>query len=180
MQAFADRPWYLPFIAFLGGLDLFILIIPTDGLLLSYVLLCPKKWIRAFIIVSFGCAAGALVLALLMRSEWGWIMQSTVTQSMGKENWEWVEGFVAQHGEAALAFLAIMPIPQFPGVVIASWTQMPTTNIFFSIFAGRLLKYVVYAYGASHAPKLLLKIPSVKKELGSLTGPASIGENPKK
>lgn len=169
IQSFADRPWYLPFIAFLGGLDLFILVVPTDGLLISYVMLRPKQWIRAFILLALGCAIGSWLLAFLIQSGAQWFHYENLTHSVGRETWEWVDQLVDNHGAWALALLALMPLPQFPGIVVAALAEMSLGTIFFSVLLGRLVKFVVLSYGASHAPRLLLKVPLLKREISALT-----------
>ena len=174
LQAFVDRPWYLPLIATLGGLDLFVLVIPTDGLLISYVMLRPKTWIRAFILTSLGCAIGALALAILIQSGAEWFTYEKLSQSVGADTWQWVDGFVENHGTLALGALAILPIPQFPGIVVAALMGMPLSSIFISVLVGRLLKFAVLAYAASHAPRLLMKIPVLRKEITTFTEPPTV------
>lgn len=171
LQSFADRPWYLPFISFLGGVDLFVLVIPTDGLLVSYVMLRPKQWVRAFLMLSLGCALGCWVLAALVQSGAAWFTYQSLIDRIGPSTWNWVDGFVENNGTLALAVLALLPLPQFPGVVIAALMGMPATTIFVAVLIGRLVKFSLLAYGASHAPKLLMKFPLLRKEITTFTGP---------
>lgn len=173
LQGFADRPWYLPFIAFLGGLDLFILIVPTDGLLISYVLLRPKHWIRAFVFLTLGCTLGALLLAFLVQSGSSFFDYQSLHSRIGGDTWKWIDTFVDNRGALALGVLALLPLPQFPGIVVAALAEMPLTEIFFAVLIGRATKFALFSYGASHAPKLLLKLPLLKQEVTAVAGPSS-------
>jgi membrane protein YqaA with SNARE-associated domain len=173
LQSFADRPWYLPLIALLGGLDLFILIVPTDGLLISYVMLRPKHWVRAFIALSIGCTLGAWALAFLIQSGSSFFDYQSLHHRIGADTWMWIDNFVDNRGALALGILALLPLPQFPGIVVAALAELPLTEIFFAVLAGRVIKFAVFSYGASHAPKLLLKLPLLKKEVAVMAGPRS-------
>jgi membrane protein YqaA with SNARE-associated domain len=174
IQSFADRPWYLPLIAGLGGADAFLLVIPTDGLLVSFVLLRPKHWLRACLFFTLFCAVGCWLLAWVIQSGAEWLSLDFFYRSVGQDTWNWIDSFVDNHGELALGVLATLPIPQFPGVVVAALAEMPLWSLFVSILAGRLVKYFLLSYAASHAPRLLMRVPFLKKEISAFTGPPSV------
>lgn len=170
LQAYADRPWYLPTVALLGGLDLFILIIPTDALLISSVLLRPRSWIRATLWATSGCALGSLALGALVQWEVADWLRTQLPETFGHSYWIWTEQFIGNHGAIALAVIAFSPFPQLPGVVIAALGGMSLPTLFLAVWVGRFVKYGIYAYIASHAPKFLMKIPLVRQELDFLYG----------
>jgi membrane protein YqaA with SNARE-associated domain len=170
-QSFADRPWYFPFLGFLAALDFYIFIVPTDALLVSSVLLRPKKWVSAFFWVGLGSALGAVALA--------GALQAGVFSVPDSETWVWLKGFFSDYGGVALALIALSPLVQFPVVVLAALSGMPLEKIFLICLVGRWIKSAVFAYVASRAPELLFKIPFLKKELEilGLSGVAKLSKS---
>ena len=71
-----DRPWYVALVGGLAALDLFIMIIPTDGLLVTSVLVRPKRWVSWFLWVSIGSAVGAAALAAIIHWDPLWLKES--------------------------------------------------------------------------------------------------------
>lgn len=157
LQSFAGRPWYFPALGFLAALDFYIFIVPTDALLVSSVLLKPKKWVSAFFWVGLGSALGAVSLAAALQTG-----VFTVPES---ETWGWLKEFFTHYGSLALALIALSPLVQFPVVVLAALSGMPLGELFVICLLGRWVKSAVFAYIASRAPELLFKIPFLRKEL---------------
>jgi len=155
LRRFADRIWYLPFISFLAFIDLFILLIPTDFLLVTYVLLKPKKWIAAMIWISLGSAFGALALAGILQYGGAELVEQWFPRVFQSGHWSSTSEFVRKHGAPALALISVSILPQQPGVVIAALSRMPLFEIFLSVLVGRLAKYALFSWLASHAPKQL-------------------------
>lgn len=164
LQKYSDRAWYLPLLSIIIGLDLFVLIIPSDAMMISSVLLRPKRWGRICLWVSAGSAFGALALAALLQWDSAWLMHflPDIFQSSG---WEQTDAFLDTHGGWALAVFSFSLLPQQPAVALAALAGMPLSLIFISVFAGRLVKYGLLAYFASHAPRLLGKVWFIRKEL---------------
>jgi len=169
LQKFTHRIWYLPLIALLAAIDLFILVIPTDGLLISSVMLRPKRWISSFLWVSLGSAVGALALAILI-----FAFGDTVIQTVGVYNFEseiWIETtqFMQNYGLLTIGVFAVGILPLQPGVILAAATGMPSLEIFLSVFAGRAIKYAFFAWCARHVPSLLGRIWGVRREVKRLS-----------
>ncbi len=157
LQGFAGRPWYFPFLGFLAALDFYIFIVPTDALLVSSVLLRPKKWVSAFVWVGLGSALGAVTLAAALQLGFFTIPDS--------ETWVWLKEFFNHYGSVALGLIALSPLAQFPVVVLAALSGMPLGELFLICLVGRWIKSAVFAYIASRAPELLFRIPFLRKEL---------------
>jgi membrane protein YqaA with SNARE-associated domain len=62
LQKFAEKIWYPPFLSVLSLIDVFVLFIPVDGLMISSVLLTPKRWKILGLLVGLGSILGALLL----------------------------------------------------------------------------------------------------------------------
>lgn len=168
VQNFIDRPWYVPFISFLAGIDLFIVIVPTEPLVISAVLLRPKKWIRIFFFVALGSAIGALALALFINLGPNEVILKWLSGAIESNTWNKTVALVNSHGVLALLLISLGPLPQQPGVVVAALAGLSVEQIFLAVLAGRCLKYGVFAWLASHSPRLLYKLKSVRKGLDEI------------
>jgi len=177
LQKYIDRPWYPYLVALLAAVDMFVLVIPTDGLLVSAVLLRPKRWARTFLIVTTGSALGALLLAWLFQHGVSAVTDKLVPLIFGAA-WNDTEAFAQSHGALALALVAASPFPQAPAVVLAALADMPLSAIFLACWLGRGAKYALFAWSASHAPKLVLRLWGVRREINELGGPPGEGAPP--
>ena len=153
-QEFTHRPWYLPAVALLAMLDVFIWVVPTDFLLIAFVLSRPNRWIPAFIWVSFGSALGALNIGLAFH------YFSNFAQSWfgGFENWNRTVEWITQYGSPAVTLCAAGPPPMAVCAGIPALLQMSIPLLFFSAFLGRLLKNSIFCYLGSYAPQVFHKI----------------------
>ena len=167
LQQFVDRPWYIPFIALLAGLDLFIMIVPTDWLLISAVMLRPKRWISCFIWVTLGSVVGAVALGYVMQLPSNPISAYVAEKATSMSAWKGTAGFMERNGTWTLGLVALSPLPQQPAVMIAALTGMQLTWIAVAVLIGRATKYSVFSWLASHAPRLLNRIGSVRREMDS-------------
>lgn len=165
LQRFADRWWYFPVVGLLAGIDLFILIVPTDAILVSSVMLQPRKWISAFIWIALGSATGALVLASLVQWDPVLVTEHWFPHTFDSALWQSTDGFFDKYGDIALFLIACSPLVQFPAVLLAGLSGMPLMQIFFVVLFGRALKTAIISWGASHAPRLLFKLPFMRREL---------------
>ena len=163
LRRFIGRPWYLPSIAFLAAADLYIAVVPTDALLISYVLVRPKSWIPAFLWVGLGSAIGSFSVGALIHYGGGDFLQSWFPGLFHSSAWESTRTFVHNHGGLALGLISASVFPQQPAVIIAALSGMPLAEIFWAIFIGRLTKYSLFSWVASHAPGLLARFSVGRK-----------------
>jgi membrane protein YqaA with SNARE-associated domain len=158
----ADQWWYAPVIGLLAFADLFILIIPTDAILISAVLIAPKRWLLIGTMVAAGSALGAVALTLLLRVEGlPWLLHFYPGIDHTKA-WATATRLVDSWGGWGLFTVALSPIPQHAAIAVAAITGLGLPTIFVTVFAGRTIKYVAFSWIASHAPKLLGRIFGVK------------------
>ena len=168
LEKHADRPWYIPTIALLAGLDLFVVIIPTDGLLVTSALLLPKKWMRLACFVSLGSALGALCLTVAIQY-WGHdFLEHLGVGALGSDSWTYWSEVLHRFGWLALVGLAAGPLPLQPGTVVAAVGNVPPSEVFTFILLGRLMKYLLLSWVATHAPNLLSRFWGLKSEVDLL------------
>lgn len=167
LQKHMDRPWYLPAVALLALLDIFVMIIPTDALLVTAVLFKPKRWWVAATYVALGSALGALILAAAV--QWDLDGLTRLFPSLFQSpSWKGTDAFLEKYGLWALALFAAGPLPYQPAVVLVALSGASLPEAFLATFLGRGGKYYVLGYLASHAPKYLENLWGVKKEMHDL------------
>lgn len=165
LQRYTDRFWYPPLIGFLAALDNLVIIIPTDGILISSAMLIPKRWFVLALSVAVGSTLGALVLAALVEFQGlPWILDFYPGVSETK-TWTLSMEFFDKYGLLLVFAVAITPFMQQPAVILASLANTPLMELAAVIFVGRFIKFFVMAYLGSHAPRLLSKLWGVKDEL---------------
>lgn len=189
LQHYTNRIWYPPLIGFLAFIDYFIFIIPTDGILISSVMLKPKNWFILSICTALGSTLGALILFQLTESYGlSWILNVYPDLNKGTF-WLWTEGFFQEYGLFLVFFIAATPLLQQPVVIFAGLAHTPLIHFLAVIAAGRLTKYLILAYIGYRSPSLLSKLWGVKNELDEIgvhidstihTAPQSNDHNPNK
>lgn len=165
LKLFVARPWYAPFIAFLSFMDNFLIVIPNDGILISSSMLKPKKWLFFAACISIGSTLGAITLSMLVQFHGlPWILSTfpTIDQST---TWTMTESFFERYGLLVVFIVAASPFFQQPAIILASLAHTPLLTLMAVVFSGRFIKFLLMAYIASHAPKLLSKMWGVKGEL---------------
>lgn len=165
LQKFMDAWWYNPTVGLLALVDNFIVVVPTDGILISSAMLKPKRWHYLALCTAIGSTAGAMILAHLIDAHGlPWILQ--LFPEMDKSQaWQWTEDFFGRYGLLVVFMVAVTPFVQQPAVILATLAHTPMLHLLVIIFTGRLIKYLLMSYLASHAPRLLTKLWGVKGEM---------------
>lgn len=165
LETFTDKPWYPFLIGFLALIDTFVIVIPTDGILISSTMLKPKRWLLYAVTITVGSSLGALLFAYVLEIHGlPWILNLYPDLTTG-HMWLWMETFFNQYGLIIIFLIAAAPVIQNPSIILACMAGISLTHIFVVIFAGRFLKYLVMGYISSHAPRLLGRLWGLKDEL---------------
>jgi membrane protein YqaA with SNARE-associated domain len=165
LQKHANAWWYAPAIALLAAADAFVIVVPTDGLLVSASMLAPRRWVYHALIVTVGSALGAWALAAILETHG---LPFLLHLNPGLEEtraWVWSDRIMDNWGGYALFLISLSPIMQQPAVALAALAGMPLSKIFLLVFAGRVLKYGFLAWISTHAPGLLKRLWGLEKEL---------------
>src|SRR5688500_6272205 len=91
LQRFANRLWYPAITGVLAALDNFLVLIPTDGILISSTMLTPRRWIILGSSVAIGSTIGVILLATVVEYHGlPWILDvwPGVNESV---TWAWTE-----------------------------------------------------------------------------------------
>lgn len=159
LKDFSNRPWYLPLVCLLAFIDLFVIVIPTEGMIVTTSILKPKRWWLTALCVTTSSSLGALALGALGR--YGgepfvtWVMGPDFFQSA---NWIRMSDWIGHYGFWGLWFIALGPLPQQPAILICALAHMKLPEIFFAVYLGRAPKYFLFSYLATHSPKWFRKV----------------------
>lgn len=165
LQKFADRIWYAPFIGLLAAVDNFVVIIPTDGILISSSMLTPRRWFILGLNVAIGSTLGAIILAAFVEIQGlDWILR-IYPDVIETKSWIWTRDFFDKYGMIIVFIIAMTPLMQQPIIIMASLAEMPLFILAIVMFSGRIIKFLLMAYIGSHAPRLLNKLWGLKGEL---------------
>lgn len=168
LQKFTDRLWYPPLIGFLALIDSFIIIVPTDGLLISSAMLKPRKWFYLAFCISLGSTIGAMIFFhLLEQHGLPWVLEYYPGINQGTM-WLWSEAFFAKYGLLLVFLVAASPVMQQPALILASAAHSPFIPMLVAVFTGRILKNLIMSYISSHSPKLISKMWGVQGELDEI------------
>ncbi len=152
-------------VGLLAALDAFLVVIPTDGLLIGAVMLAPKRWVYSAVMVSLGSSLGALSLAAILEIH-GMPFLLAIKPGIDQTPFFlWTNNLMDNWGGLALFLVALSPMMQHPAIALAALAGMPLLEIFGLVLLGRSIKYGLFAWIASHAPRLLNRIWGLKSEL---------------
>ncbi len=157
LELYVDKPWYPPLLAFIATIDAFLIVIPTDILLISSVLLVPRKWISLFVWLAIGSSLSVLIIASLTETQGLPFLLKYFPHLLQSEMWAWSDQFMHHYGIWAIFLIALSPIMQHPMIALAGLAQLPLAEIALMYFAGRFIKYAIVAWVTAHAPHLLKK-----------------------
>jgi membrane protein DedA with SNARE-associated domain len=174
LQQFVHQWWYGPAFCFLCAVDHYIVLIPVLGMLVSTVLLVPKKWFQLAIWGGVGSWLGVWSIGWLSHELGLTFLQEYFPSFMATSLWTWAEGFFARHGVWVVFVSGISPITQQPAVMIASLAGAPLLEIGAVLLVGIQIKFSLLAYLASHAPQALKRFRSVEKEVQELRSKDSL------
>lgn len=158
IERYTDHPFYPVLLGVLAGVDLFVVVIPTDVLLVSYVALHPKRWWTTAIATALGSALGAVVLALFIQKHGVAILDSVVPGMMTTHWFVEVNRLMKHYGAITVFLVSLSPFIQHPAVVLAALAPVSIFAIFGYSLAARVIKYLLWAWFAKGAPGRIRQI----------------------
>jgi len=126
--------------------------VPFSSILVLAVLLRRERWLEIAVLSSFGSAAGAVMLYLLVHHlAWSEIAVAYPDLSKSKA-WEDTVQWISVHGVWALLVIAATPLPQTPALIFTAISQLPLAEVFLAVLLGKLIKYGLYGLLAARFP----------------------------
>lgn len=138
----------------LAFVDLFILFIPTEGMIITTSLMRPKQWWLTALVVTAACSLGAFVLAQC-GAHYGapfatWLLGPEVFES---PLWMRTDRWIQDYGYWGLWFIALGPLPQQPAILLCAIGHMAPPEIASAVFFGRAPKYLLFSFLATKGPR---------------------------
>ncbi len=140
--------------AFLVFIDLFVVVIPSEAVMIKTIVLKPKRWFFISTLMILASATGALTLGYLCQTYGQEFVQWLLGDVFGSSEWIKTEKIVNQYGGWGLGLISFSPLPQQLAVVICALAKMPLWEIFLAVFLGRAPKYYLFALLALKFPHL--------------------------
>ncbi len=127
--------------------------IPVTTLLIIAVLVDTRRWLWSWLAASLGSAIGGVFLVMGFY-HLGWAQIYALFPDFAESaSWQRVTQWVLDYGVVALAWIAALPLPQTPALVLCGVSKLPLTSVFFAMLLGKLVKYGVVAWLAAHFPR---------------------------
>lgn len=164
-QHYVNKSWYSLLMGFLAFIDYFVIVIPSDGLIISSSMLQPKKWLQLAIAFTVGSTLGGIALFYIVR-EFGLALILNIYPAIDQgATWAWTTQFFDNYGLLVVFLVAASPFVQQPAVILAALSHVNFAHAAILILVGRFIKFVVLSYISSHSPKYLSRLWGIKGEL---------------
>lgn len=165
LHRFANRFWFPPLLLVFALFDVFVIFIPTDSILISSSMLMKKRWMPFALSVAVGSSIGALLLVNLVEFHG---LQKLLEFYPGVDQtnvWKWTLNFFNEYGIWVVFLVGLTPFSQQPILIIAALSDISFFSLGLMVFIGRIIKFCIMAYIASHVPHFLNKLWGLKSEV---------------
>jgi membrane protein YqaA with SNARE-associated domain len=153
LAALRASPWYVPAVGLMACAATTSMSVPVTTILIIAVLVDARRWRWSCLSASLGSAVGAAFLVVGFY-QLGWSqIYALFPDFAASESWQRVTRWVQEYGVVALAWIAALPLPQTPALVLCGVSKLPITGVFVAVLLGKLVKYAVVAWLAAHFPK---------------------------
>lgn len=165
IQRYANRIWFPPLLLFLAAIDVLVIIIPTEGILISSSMVIKKRWMLFALFASIGATIGSLILVYLV-DHYGLQKILEFYPRLDQGNvWKWTLNFFNQYGLLVVFLVGLTPFSQQPVLAIAAISNISIFPLASVILVSRIIKCSTIAFIATRTPRLLNKLWGVKNEL---------------
>lgn len=153
----AQRRWFTLVVAGLAAATTLSMSLPFASILVLAVMLAPRRWFTLALGSSLGSALGAALLYLVFH-HLGWARLFDVYPDMVRSKaWADATRWLNSYGVPALLVISALPLPLTPALMFAAISRLPVAEVILALWAGKLLKYVVYAWLAAAFPSMRLR-----------------------
>ena len=126
--------------------------VPFATLLVTAVLMAPRRWVAISLWSSLGAALGAALLYMIFH-HLGWAnLFAAYPEVVRSAAWRDASRWLDRYGVVALLVIAATPLPLTPALMFAAISRLPVAEVVVALWMGKLVKYVVYGWLASAFP----------------------------
>lgn len=153
----ADAPAFPLVVAGVALVATVSMSIPFASLLMAAVLLARRRWCSIAIWSSAGAALGALALYLVFHHlGWNRVLEA-YPELVRSVAWRDATRWLTRYGAESLLVIAALPIPLTPALIFAAISRLPVVDVIASLWLGKWIKYMVYAWLTARFPERLLR-----------------------
>lgn len=153
----AERSSFLPLVGLGAFLSTLSMSVPVEWLVVVASLACRRRWMITASIAALGSAIASLGLYLTFH-HFGWsILLAYYPELAGSRAWLQATDWLAKYGLLSIFGLMALPlpVPKLPMLAVAGIYRLPIAEVFVAIIAGKIIKYLAYAYLAVRFPEAL-------------------------
>ncbi len=130
-------------LAFAATLSMWV---PTVPLVSAMVALNPRRWRAIAAWAVLGSSSGGALLVHLVSHFSNLFLAQRMPELVASPHWQHIVDATTQHGWWVLALVAASPLSQTPFLLLGSILGMSGVTVFFSLMAGKALKYPLMAW----------------------------------
>ncbi len=128
---------------------------PVTAVIVTAVLMAPRRWLRLSAACSLGSAlAGAVVVGVAHILGYNEI-HHLFPHLISPQTWAEASRWIGDYGVWAIFGVGASPLPQMPLLIFFGIVDDRILEAFLALFAGKLLKYTVVAWVTQHFPEKL-------------------------
>lgn len=158
----ADRAGFVWVVAGVAAAATLSMTVPFASMLITAVLIAPRRWIWIALASSVGAALGAALLYVVFH-HLGWArlfeLYPDVVRSAA---WSDATRWLTRYGTVSLLLIAALPLPLTPALMFAAIHPLPVVHVLLALWAGKLAKYLVYAWLAWVFPARVLRYGHIR------------------
>ena len=153
----AERSSFVPLVGLAAFLSTVSMTIPVEWLVVAASLASRRRWAITASAAALGSATASLALYLAFH-HLGWaLLIERYPELAGSRAWLQATDWLSKYGLLALfTLMAVpLPLPKLPMLAVAGIYRLPVPDVFAVIFAGKMVKYLAYAYMTTSFPESL-------------------------
>lgn len=140
-------PAYPLLVALLAILSAGTSLYPFGPVIVAATVFAPHRWRGVIVGSTLGAVIGATALTLAIRTAGLEVVDAWFPAVRQNLLWEESNFWIERYGEAALAVIAALPVPQLPAVVLVGLSELNPLAIVLALLVGKAVKYTVYVLG---------------------------------
>lgn len=152
-QAQIDKSWFPYLLLFCAFIDMWLVVIPTDALVIAATLAHPRIWKRLALAFVIGSTLGGASLSWLSQNYGFEILNYFFADIQSSPAWLWAEAQMDRFGLLTVFLVAATPFSQQPFIILASMAHNSVLSVTGAQFCGRAIKYLILGWLCSHSPK---------------------------
>lgn len=155
----AGHRYYTVVVATLAFVSTVTFTFPFAIVLISSVLIAPRRWLTLGLACGLASGLGAAVLVELSSYIGQELFLSHFAHLVRSDRWQLGSEWIRKYGLFALAVIAGSPVPQTPALLFYSLVNPSVPGVLVAVGIGKTVKYVFLAWATYRFPARFLRYP---------------------